>query len=90
MCQQSAPRTRAMAGHTFAGLENEWDAFPPGVVNPERGGGKSGADRVRRDGVVVEVTWLAIGRDILAKERIVPLDWGDRAKDLHLEVGRGQ
>ena len=85
MCQHACEMHVKWVTHTFASLENERDTFPPGVVNPERGGSVRGADGVWRDSIVIEVPGLAVRRDVLAKERVVPLDGWDRAEDLHLQ-----
>jgi hypothetical protein len=60
---------------TFSGLQDERDTFPSGVVDPESCGSECWANRVTRDSVIVEVTWLAVGRDILTEQSIVPLNW---------------
>lgn len=74
---------------TFAGLEDERHALPPGVVDPKRRRGERRADRVVRDSIVVEVPGLAVRSDILAKERVTPLNGRDRTKDLDLRRDMG-
>ena len=69
---------------TFAGLEDERHALPPGVVDPKRRRGERRADRVVRDGIVVEVPRLAVRRDVLAQKRIIALNGRDRTEDLDL------
>ena len=69
---------------TLASLENERYTFPPGVVNPEGGSSIRGADGIRWNSVIVEVARLAVSRNILAKERVVPLNGWDCTQDLDL------
>ena len=71
---------------TFASLENEGNTFPPRIVNPERGSSVGWANRVWWDSVIVQVTGLAVGRNILAKESIAPLDGWDSAENLDLDM----
>ncbi len=71
---------------TFACLEDERNALPPRVVDPEGGSGIRGADRVGWDRVIIEITGLPIYSDILTKQRIFTLNGRNRTKDLDLQV----
>ena len=77
-------RHRRQHIRTLSGLQDEGDALPPWVVNPERGCSIRRADRVGRDSLVIEVTGFPIRRDVLTKERIVALDGWDRTQHLYL------
>jgi hypothetical protein len=50
---------------TFPGLEDKRDAFPSWVVDPQCGCGEGWADRILRNGVVIEVPRLAVRGDVL-------------------------
>ena len=69
---------------TLASLQYERNAIPAGVVNPEGRSGIRRADRVVRDRVVIEVTRLAVGSDVLSQQRVAALDGRDTAQDLDL------
>ena len=69
-----------------AGLEDEGHALPSRVVDPERAGGEGGADRVVRDGVVIEVAGLAVCGNILAEEGVFAGDGRDAPEDLDLRA----
>ena len=58
-------------------------------MDPKRRRGERRADRVVRDGIVVEVPGLAVRSDILSEERVTPLNRRDRTKDLDLRRDTG-
>lgn len=53
-------------------------------MDPQGGSGKGGANRLGRDGAIIEVSWLAVGRNVLAKERVASFDWWDATKHFDL------
>lgn len=69
---------------TLPSLENERNTLPSWVVNPQCGSGVRGTVRVGWDRFVVEITGLAIRRNILTKQRIASLNWGNGTQDLNL------
>lgn len=69
---------------TLPSLENERNTLPSWVVNPQCGSGVRGTVRVGWDRFVVEITGLAIRRNILTKQRIASLNWGNSTQDLNL------
>ena len=69
---------------TFACLEDEGHALPPGVVDPQGRRGERGAHRVVRHGVIIKVAGLAVGSDVLSQQRVAALDGRDTAQDLDL------
>lgn len=68
----------------FASFQDERDALPARIVNPEGGGSESWADRIARDGVIVEVAWLSIGRDVLTEKRVISFNGGNGPKHFDL------
>jgi hypothetical protein len=62
---------------TLACLEDKRDTLPPWVVDPDGGGSKSGTDGVRRDGTVLEISGLAVRRNILAEKGVATLNGWD-------------
>jgi len=62
---------------TFASPEDEWYTFPSRIVNPDGSGSEGGTDRVGWDGAVLEISRLAVRRNVLAKKSIATLDGWD-------------
>ena len=62
---------------TFTSLENEGDTFPSRVMNPQGGCSERRANRVVRYGIVIQIAGLAIRSNILAKQRVLPLNGGN-------------
>jgi len=68
----------------FPGLEDEGDAFPTGIVDPERRRSECGARGVRRHGIVIEVARVPVRSHILAEERVLFCDRRDGAENFDL------
>jgi hypothetical protein len=73
---------------TFPSLEDKWNAFPSGVVDPQCRRCEGRAERVGRNSVVIEIPRLAVRGDILAKKGIVSFDRRDTAEDFDLDARR--
>ena len=87
VCQSpSRENARAEDERTFARLENKRHAFPARVVDPQGSRGVCWTDRVVRHGVIIKVAGLAVGSDVLAKQRVFALDGRNRAQNLDLNV----
>lgn len=69
---------------TFSCFQDEGDAFPPRIVDPKSEGRKRRANGAFRNRVVIQITWLAISRDVLAEENVLPFDGWDGSENLHL------
>ena len=69
---------------TLSGLQNEGNTLPAGVVDPQGCGSESRADRVTRDGLIVQIPGLSVRCNVLSQQGIVPLNGGDSAKDFDL------
>jgi len=69
---------------TLSGLQNKGNAFPTWVVDPQSRGGKRRADRITRDGLIVQVSGFPVRCNVLSQQGIVPLNGGDSAKNLDL------
>lgn len=77
---------------TFSCFENEGDTFPPRIVDPKCGSSKRRADRVARNGIIVEVARLAVSGNVLTEKNIISFDRWNSTKylDLHTDVRRYQ
>jgi hypothetical protein len=62
---------------TFSSLQDERNPFPSWVMNPQCCGSKRWAYRVRRNGIIVEVTRFSIRGDILPQKGVFPFDGRD-------------
>ena len=69
---------------TLSGLQNKGNSLPSWVVDPQRRCGKSRANRITWDGLIVQVSGLAICCDVLSQQGIVSLNRGDGAKNFDL------
>lgn len=75
---------------TLSGLHDEGNSLPPGVVDPQGQGCEGRADGSLGDGVVLEVTRLAVGTDVLTEQGVLTCDCRDASEDLDLcgrEIG---
>lgn len=81
-----------MWGHkrTFSCLQDERDALPAWVVDPQCERSKSRAHGVLWHRLVFEIARLAVGSYILAEEHIISRNRWDGAQDFNLlEFGQG-
>lgn len=57
-------------------------------MDPQRGRCEGRAERIGRNGIVIEIPRLAVRGDILAKKGIRSFDGRDRTEDFDLDVHR--
>jgi len=69
---------------TLSSLHNEGNTLPARIVDPQGRGSESRADRIARDGLIVQIPGLAVRCDVLSQQGIVPLNGGDSAKNFDL------
>ena len=69
---------------TLSGLQNEGNTLPAWVVDPQGRGGEGRADRITRDGIIVQVSGFTVRRNVLSQQGILPLNWGDGTKNFDL------
>lgn len=69
---------------TFACFQDEGNAFPSRVIDPESESRKRRANGAFRNSIVIQITWLAVGRNVLAEENVLPLDGWDGAENFYL------
>lgn len=71
---------------TLSSLHDEWNSLPPRVVDPQSQRGKRRADRTLGNGVVLEVSGLAVSTDVLSEQGVLPRDRRDASEDLDFFV----
>lgn len=73
-----------VAKHTFAGFQDKRHTFPSRIVNPERRSSEGRTGRVGRYRLVIKVSGLSVGSNILSQERIFRFHGRDASKHFHL------
>lgn len=69
---------------TLSGLHDERHTLPSGVVDEENGLGEGGAVRSLGDGVVLEVSGLAVSGGVLSEKGVLLIDGGNATENLDL------